>query len=71
MDNDFDLRLDLYLLIILVAIVFFVGGMVVGSNYGMDIVADDWCISLGYGMGEYDNDMDNVVCTHVEIMEGE
>ena len=58
-------------IVLLIVAVVFVGGLIAGSNTGKDLVAEEWCISLGYDTGEYDNGMDNVVCKHVEIMEGE
>ncbi len=68
--RDTDQFFMLLLIACLVALLL-LGGIALGTSWGRDEVANEWCISLEYDMGEYDNDMNNVVCKYVEIIEGE
>ncbi len=56
-------------LVVLIIILFFFAGIAVGAKWGQDDIANDWCVSLGYDVGEYDDGAENIVCKYIETLE--
>lgn len=53
-------------LLIAIFIALFFIGMSIGFDLGQDNIANDWCVSLGYDTGEYDDGAENIVCKYID-----